>query len=236
MTAAVRPSHMLALTLLLAGLSACASAPSEEASGPLGRVADPRLPTEHYQAQAVESPQEIRLAVHAQGLSANQANALARFVQTWSDGEGGVITLSAPTGGPDGAAAFRTGEGARTFLIAQGVPADRIQVTGYDPAGQPEAPLRIGYTRYEAVIPACGREWQNLASTKTNDVSSNFGCAITANMAAQIANPGDLLRPRDMTPADAARRATVLEKYRKGQVVSSEKDAQAQGVVSDAIK
>lgn len=232
MTAAARISRFAVLTPLVAGLAACASASMDAPD----RIADPRLPTEHYQAQAVESPQEIRLAIHAQGLSANQATALARFVQAWGEGEGGVITLSAPTAGPDAAAAFRTGEGARTFLIAQGVPADRIQVAGYDPAGLVEAPLRIGYTRYEAVIPACGQAWQNVASTKTNDVQANFGCAVTANMAAQIANPGDLVRPRDMTPADAARRATVLEKYRKGQVVSSEKDAQAQGVVSDAIK
>ncbi|WP_304166117.1 CpaD family pilus assembly protein [Phenylobacterium aquaticum] len=232
MTAAVRTLRPVILTLLFAGLSACASAPTEIQ----GRVADPRLPTEHYQAQAVESPQELRLAVHAQGLSTNQANALTGFVQAWMQGEGGVITLSAPTRGGDAQAAFRTGEGARTYLIAQGVPADRIQVAGYDATGLIEAPLKIGYTRYEAVIPACGREWQNLASTKTNEVQSNFGCAVTANMAAQIANPGDLLRPRDMTPADAARRAVVLDKYRKGQVVSSEKDSQAQGVVSDAIK
>jgi pilus assembly protein CpaD len=70
----------------------------------------------------------------------------------------------------------------------------------------------------------------------SNDVQPNFGCAVTANMAAQIANPADLARPQHATPADAARRSLVLDKYRKGQITSSEKDDQAKGVVSDAIK
>ncbi|MBU2487688.1 MAG: pilus assembly protein CpaD, partial [Alphaproteobacteria bacterium] len=31
---------------------------------------------------------------------------------------------------------------------------------------------------------------------------------------AQIANPGDLIAPRGMTPIDAERRSTVIEAYR----------------------
>ena len=54
-------------------------------------------------------------------------------------------------------------------------------------------------------------------------------------MAAQIANPEDLIRPRDSTPADAGRRDTVLGKYRKGDVTASAKDEQATGVVSKAV-
>ena len=38
-----------------------------------------------------------------------------------------------------------------------------------------------------------------------------------------------------MTPADGLRRATVLDKYRQGQVTSSERDKQAAGTVSNAV-
>lgn len=214
----------------LATLSACASAKAPD------RMVEAKTPTEHYQAKAVAAPQEVRLAVHAQGLSGPQADALAQFAQDWMDAEGGTITLRAPTGGPDAGAAFRTVEGARSFLIDQGVPADRLIVAGYDARGAPGGVLHISYDAYRAVVPACGKTWINVAHSLTNDVQPNFGCAVTANMAAQIANPADLVRPQRSTPPDAARRATVLEKYRKGQVTASDKDDQAKGVVSDAIK
>jgi pilus assembly protein CpaD len=220
---------LLPLLVLAAGLSACATPIPD-------RVVEAKTPTEHYKATAQARPEEIRLVVHAQGLSTTQAAALAQFADDWSNAEGGQITLWSPVGGPDAQAAFRTGEGARTFLISRGVPADRIAVQGYDAQGDVQASLRVGYMRYEAIIPACGQAWQNVAHSRSNDVQQNFGCAVTANLAAQIANPADLVRPRDMGPVDSQRRMTVLDKYRKGEVVSSAKDAQAQGVISDAIK
>jgi pilus assembly protein CpaD len=58
---------------------------------------------------------------------------------------------------------------------------------------------------------------------------------VTANIAAQVANPEDLLGPRAETPIDSGRRATVLDKYRKGELTSSAKDDQSSGVVSKAV-
>ena len=55
-------------------------------------------------------------------------------------------------------------------------------------------------------------------------------------MAAQVANPADLVRPADLAPADAQRRVYALDKYRKGEVTSSAADDQAKGVVSSVAK
>ena len=216
--------------VVLAGLSACATTVPD-------RIGDSaKTPTEHFQASAAPSETEVRLAVHAQGLSVTQADALARFVADWSDQSGGVITLRAPTGAADSGAAFRTTEGARNFLIGQGVPADQIVVAGYDAKGEPAPVLHIAYNSYRAIVPSCGKAWTSITHSATNDVQPNFGCAVTANMAAQIADPADLVRARQMTPGDAMRRTYMLDKYRKGETTSSAKDDQAQGVVSDAIK
>ena len=70
---------------------------------------------------------------------------------------------------------------------------------------------------------------------KTGFPTEQMAHVAAANIAAQIANPQDLLRPRDMTPADAQRRATVLGKYRAGEVTSSARDDQAAGAISRAI-
>jgi pilus assembly protein CpaD len=58
---------------------------------------------------------------------------------------------------------------------------------------------------------------------------------MAANLAAQVANPEDLLRPRDSTPDRRGPRDVVLGKYRKGEVTSSAKDDQANGSISKAI-
>lgn len=220
--------HLLAATVLL-GLCGCATKIPD-------RIENARTPTEHFQAKAIESLAETRLAVHAQGLSANQANALAAFVEDWAAGGGGRITLRAPNGGADAGAAFRTAEGARTFLMDRGVPADLLLLTGYDAGGDPGAVISLSYPRTEAIIPACGKTWTSLSHSSANAVQPNFGCAVTANFAAQVANPGDLIRPSDSMPADASRRMTVLDKYRQGKITSSEKDDQAKGAISQAVK
>ena len=210
-------------------LSACATQIPD-------RIADARTPTEHFQAKVTAADQEIRLAIHAQGLSPNQAEALSAFASDWREAEGGTITLSAPSGGAQSRAAFRAVEGARGVLIGQGVAADHIAVADYDAKGDAAAPLRIAYLRYRAEIPACGKSWTNVAHSADNEVQPNFGCAVSANMAAQIANPADLTRPRASTPIDTGRREGMLDKYRRGQATSSDKDDQAKGVISNVAR
>jgi pilus assembly protein CpaD len=217
---------------LAATLSACASTPPLQAE----RAALARTPTELWKAEIAAQPEEIRLAVRAQGLSPNQAGALTTFADTWRSADGGEIIVQAPVGGPDPSAVSRSGESARTFLVEQGVPASAIRLLGYDAKGDAGAPLVVGFLRYALTIPDCGRTWTNISHSMANQVQPNFGCAVTANMAAQVANPADWARPRPIDPADAQRRAVVLEKYRKGELTSSEKDEKASGTVSLVVK
>lgn len=218
--------RLMAVAASAAALAACASTPADY-------QADARLSTEHYKAQVVERPEEIQLAVHAQGLSPNQAAALEGFVADWRGGDAGTIRIAAPSAG-DPAAVSRAVADTRSLLRARGVPAELIEVAGYE--GAAGAPLRVSYRAYGVELPRCGASWGNLTSTSSNAPQSNFGCAVTANMAAQIANPADLLRPRGEDPADAARRSVVLDKYRKGEVTSAAENEGAKGAVSNAVR
>jgi pilus assembly protein CpaD len=212
-----------AVALALA-LSACASAPSD------GMLAT--TPTEQWtdKVQVVAHPDAIRLGVHANGPSANQAAALSDFVTRWMQAEGGVIQVQAPTG-----ASPRMISGVYQLLTAQGAPPSAVKLSSYDPGEQPGAPIVVGFERYEAITPRCGLEWENLTRTAANQAHSNFGCAVSANMAAQVANPEDLIRPRTSTLVDAQRRTTVLDRYRRGEITSSARDDQATGAVSRAV-
>jgi len=226
-----RPLRRFMPLALAAGLAACASAPPRE-----GAVAKPVTPLDQYRAQVTPRPEEVLLAIHAQGVSGPQADALAGLVAGWRAADGGAIRIQAPTSGVDSAAAYRMGESVRAFLISQGAPPAAIQVVGYDATGAAPAPMIVGYLRYEAQVPDCGESWDNLSSSWNNQVSANFGCAVTANLAAQIANPADLVGPRAMDAPDAARRADVLAKYREGEITSTETDDRSTGLVSQAVR
>ena len=79
---------------------------------------------------------------------------------------------------------------------------DTVTVTEPYTAGRgADAPLRLSYLQYIAEGPACGRWPTNLARQKDNLNYDNFGCAQQRNLAAQIANPADLIGPRSMTPS-----------------------------------
>jgi len=206
----------------LAALGACATPPADKLARP-----DALTPTEQFAIEVQPSPLELKLATHPQGISPTQAQALRDFFSRWSDGERGAITIKAPEHGPDPQAAYRTATDVRDFLIAQGVAGPDVRIVGYEAGGNAAAPILVGFMRYEALGPQCGQEWENLEKVSQNRPFSQFGCALTANMAAQIADPSDLLKPRPSEPADATRRETVLEKYRLGTLTAAQREQQA---------
>ena len=88
--------------------------------------------------------------------------------------------------------------------------------TSYDASGYGEsAPVRLAFFAITAQTGPCG-EWPEdlVVNTMENKNYQNFGCASQANLAAQIANPMDLVQPRGMTEIDAARRSIVIKDYR----------------------
>jgi pilus assembly protein CpaD len=224
----LRSSVLAGIVLAALTLAGCASADNQLAK-------NARTPTELYQLHAQDQSDEIMLAVHAGALSQAQRDALDALASRWREGGARAIQISAPHGPVDSVAAYKSAQAARDRLITLGVPAEAISQRSYDAPDDPKAPLLIEFTRFDAVVPACGRSWENLTATEANVVQSNFGCAVTANMAAQIADPADIAEPRTGGSADAARRAMVIDSYRKGQVTSSASDAKASGVVSSAV-
>ncbi len=142
------------------------------------------------------------------------------------------MTIQVPTRGADIRAASQNSVAAQSLLVTMGVPSDHIQRVGYDPQDGAAAPLVVGFAAYEAVVPACGKSWENLSSNTQNKTMANFGCAVQANLATQIANPADLNGPQPVDPPDAARRGVIIGKYRTGDVTSSAKDTQASGAIS----
>ncbi len=219
--------------ILLAALTLGACATDQVAADTA--TPPPVTPTERFAIEVREHPEVLRLAPHAHGLSPNQTAALDVFLDHWNGVQGGDIVLKSPSHGGDPQAAYRTTVDARDYLLAHGVSSAHVSIVDYDAASDHQAPVVIGYAAYVAKGPQCGQNWENLTATKDNREYNNFGCALTANLAAEIANPSDLLSLRTMDASDAARRQTVLDHYRKGEPTSTTKDDQANGAVSTAV-
>lgn len=215
--------------LLALGLAATAAGCASGGARPSPQTG--LTPTEHYAINVAPRQDQILLAPHTDALSPAQASALADLVARWRDvGEGELQVETPSRGGED---AYRATALIQDAIYGFGVRPDQVKVVNYDPGARPHAPIVVGFTRYDATGPRCGLNWTSYTATKDNEVTTNFGCATTANVAAMLANPGDLLTPRTEDPADAQRRDVVLGKYRLGQITSSAKDDQASGAVSN---
>lgn len=128
----------------------------------------------------------------------------------------GAVRIMVPSGSANAGAASVVSSQVARILQDEGVPRNRILTSPYDASGPGDAaPIRIAYLAITASTGQCGRWPEDLVTdTSENKHWANFGCASQSNLAAQIANPGDLIAPRGMSAIDAERRSNVIETYR----------------------
>ncbi len=171
--------------------------------------------------------------MHDDGLSSNQQAALNDLAGRYFAAGVGAVRIEGPSG-EDPAAARQTWA-VRSALQAAGLPADRIIVASYA-APDPRAPVLAGFETVRAVIPNCAAEPRAMEGRFSNDSSIGLGCAINANLAAQIADPRDILGHRPISPADSGRAAVVFDNYRRGEVTSAPQEPLVEGRVAQAVE
>ncbi|QIG48835.1 hypothetical protein G5V57_14545 [Nordella sp. HKS 07] len=98
----------------------------------------------------------------------------------------------------------------------------------YQPAATHYERHPIIVTKTGAYVKDCGEWPKDLSRTSQNDQYQNFGCAQQSNIAAMVANPQDLIRPRAQTPSDPMRRSKVIDDYRNGTATSAATEEQQQ--------
>ena len=171
----------------------------------------------------VEHTLDVPIASGDRKLTIGVQDSIAGFAADYLSASTGTIQIMVPHGSPNSGAASGMRKQIRQVLTTRGVPSNRIIETSYQAeANSNAAPVRISYVAITATTNPCGEWPEDLQNnTFSNKNYHNFGCATQSNLAAQIANPMDLVTPRDMAPIDATRRSTVIGLYREGSDTST---------------
>lgn len=148
------------------------------------------------------------------GMTGTQKVALEGFLVDYDRSAAPMLSIMAPAGSRNAAAASHAASEFARYAKKQGVPASRISISSYQvQAADVSAPVRVMFTAMAAQTNKCGRWPADLADTTDNKHYANFGCSYQNNLAAQIANPADLLGPRKQTEIDAENRTRVIDVY-----------------------
>lgn len=164
-------------------------------------------------------------------------NKIAAFADAYRDKGHGQLTIATPAGAPNSGAAASLVSDIRAALMEAGIAKEAIIYTAYQaPSNQVNAPVLVSYAHYVAEASPCHGLTEDVAYTPDNAELANLGCATQANLAAMVADPADLLGLRAMDAADADRRGTVLDKYRKGEMTATKREDQDSGSASKVDK
>lgn len=205
------PLRMLGGLSLVLLLSACGSTRDGMTTGSVDdyRERHPIIITE------AEHTMDVPVASGDRALTMSAREVVRGFARARSEYSKGTVQVLYPQGAPNSAAARSMREQIFADLKRGGVDPRSVVEGSYPASGGEAAPIRLSYVATTAMVASQCGEWpKNIAPDMANRQYHNFGCAYQNNLAAQIANPSDLLGPRAMTPVDAESRANALNRYR----------------------
>jgi pilus assembly protein CpaD len=165
-----------------------------------------------------EKNQKVDLPVGAgdRGMTGSQRDTLLGFLDGYDKSAAPTLTIQIPSGSANEVAATAAARDFARLAIAAGVKRNRIVVTSYQAASSEiSSPVRVAFVSVSAQTDKCGRWPDDLMETSDNKHYADFGCSYQNNLAAQMANPNDLLGPRKSTTIDAENRGAVIDVYRQ---------------------
>jgi pilus assembly protein CpaD len=209
---------LIAVLLVATSLGGCWRSPRFQAPFTLAN------PNERHPIAVRQGEVALDLAVYggATGLSQSQRGQLYDFLRDYKAQSTDRLLVRAPSGGPNETAALRAYDEVRRAMRNAGINPASVVLEPYFAKGDPSAPLRLSYLQVVAVPPDCPDWSENIGRDPQNMPWPNKGCATQRNLAAMVANPEDLVRPRGETPRPSERRDTVWGNYVQGKVTGSD--------------
>lgn len=195
-------------------LGACAG--NQNGSGSAAGPVD-IAPLSNYEVAVTETEEVLEIKPTGWMLDSATKRALDGFARTYVTRGNGMIMMTAPAGSENADMAYQTATAVRSFLRERGVNDAMIMAEMVDATGQSMPGITLKFASSEATAPDCGG-FDDMTKSYHNTTSRNFGCATAANMAAMIANPRDLVEPREFEAGRADRTTLGTEMYTAGEV------------------
>lgn len=164
---------------------------------------------------------DIPFGASDQGISRTQEAAILGFLDKYDTSGGSVVQIMMPAGSANERAVANLSQSIFDLVVEAGVPRHKIVAVPYQAtASEHAAPVRLTFTTMAASAGQCGR-WPDdiMKASAENKHYANFGCSYQNNLAAQVANPADLLGPRKPSEIDAERRVLAIDEYRNNTFV-----------------
>ena len=210
-----RPAARAVGSLLLAAMAAALlSGCAKRDSITVGAIPDDYRTNHPIVIAEKEETLDLPVGAGDRGATASQRASLEGFLANYDKSAAPVVTIASPSGSSNAASAANVAQDFAHIVRKNGVPGGRIMLASYQASPEElNAPVRVSYSAMRAQTDKCGRWPDDLLQTSENKHYANFGCSYQNNVAAQIANPSDLLGPRKQSPIDAANREAVIGDY-----------------------
>ena len=194
------------------GLSACAT------PGPSHAPSHLRHPI-----NVAESIERLELYTRPNGLelSARDKLAVAQFLDGYARSGDGALYINRPANAVFGLGTQQAEATIRGLMAQGGLNPNSIQTGQYASRAGTPAPVVISYRTLRA-IPADCRELGSLTDTFSNQTHENFGCWQSANLAAMVTDPRQLLEPYALGQPNAQRRQVIYDQYIQGEITAAQ--------------
>jgi pilus assembly protein CpaD len=156
---------------------------------------------------------DVPVGTSDKNLSLAQRSVIQGFIAQYSSNGSGPIQIALPAGSSNSAAAVRVRSDVVSAIRKAGVTESQVVTVSYTGAPETGNPIRISYRAITASTDQCGKWPEDISDDGENKNYHDFGCSYQNNLAAQIANPADLLGPRKSGELDAAKRLKVIKDY-----------------------
>lgn len=210
----------LALVMTAAALIAGCNAPSHSII--VGSIPDDYRTNHPIVVGEKEQVLDLPVGASSYGMTKFQRTRLDGFLSDYDPRSSAFVAILVPSGSRNEAAARRTSADIEAYMRQRGIRRGYIVEQRYQsPLPDASPPIRISYMATKAYTDRCGRWPDDALESTDNKHYENFGCAYQNNLAAQVANPTDLLGPRRMSPIDAENRDVAIGDYKSHNVSDS---------------
>ena len=165
-----------------------------------------------------ESVERLELYARPDGLSlsARDASAVADFLRAYAATGNGPIYINRPAGHGGGLGVRDTDMLLTKTMRGVGLDPSVAQSGEYYARPGDPAPVVVSYATLRTVPQDCAT-LGSIADVRNNAPHAAFGCSQSANLAAMIGDPRQLIAPMPQGSPNAQRRQVIYDKYIQGE-------------------